>query len=485
VWIVSTVRDTGIGIREEDIPKLFTDYNQVDLKSRRRIEGTGLGLSITKKLVELMGGAITVESEYGKGSVFSVRLRQGYAGESVIGPDIAGNLSSLNYTAARRSKNEKLVRSWLPYAAGLVVDDVPMNLDVAKGMLRPYGMTVDCVDGGQKAIDIIREEKPKYSAIFMDHMMPGIDGFEAVRIIREEIGTAYAKTIPIIALTANAIIGNEEWFLKNGFQAFLSKPIDIIQLDVIVNRYVRNKELEKEQGLTGKRQDSTEEKKENPLSNGKALSFGKGPSIMAGRSLDGIDFNSGLKRFDGNEETYLNIVSSYFAQIQTMAKKIRTRLPSEACPPSEDLEEYRIMVHSLKGTSYTIGARHIGSMAEEMEKAVLAGDMQFINARSGALIESLEKLIPVLKNFLDEIQNANQKPPREAPDPALLARLLKASADYDMEQIDAVMTALEQYRYESQTDLINWLRKEISNSELENIRAHLESLNITGVGREE
>jgi CheY-like chemotaxis protein len=212
VWIVSTIRDTGIGIRKEDIPKLFTDYNQVNLKSRRRIEGTGLGLSITRKLVELMDGAIMVESEYGKGSVFSVRIRQSYVNALVIGSETARNLSSFNYTVERRSKNEKLIRVWLPYAAVLVVDDVPLNLDVARGMLKPYGMTVDCVESGFKAIDLIREGKTKYSAVFMDHMMPEMDGFEAVRIIREEIGTEYAKKIPIIALTANAIIGNEDLF---------------------------------------------------------------------------------------------------------------------------------------------------------------------------------------------------------------------------------------------------------------------------------
>jgi CheY-like chemotaxis protein len=343
-------------------------------------------------------------------------------------------------------------------------------------------MAVDCVESGQKAIDAIREEKIKYSAIFMDHMMPGIDGFEAAKIIREEIGTGYAKAIPIIALTANAIVGNEDLFLKNGFQAFLSKPIDIIQLDVIVNRYVRNKDTEKELGLTGKKPASQDRGMEDPLA-GKQSSNEKRTSIMAGRSLEGIDLNSGLKRFDGNEETYLSIVSSYFAQIETTLGKIRActfkaGLQEKAGLQKKALDEYRILVHSLKSTSYTIGARHIGSMAEELEKAAFAGDMTYINAHSGSLIESLEKLIPILKDFLDEILRDNRKPQREAPDPALLAGLLKASADYDMERMDTIMGELEQYRYTSQADLIEWLRKELDKSELESIRERLEGLNI-------
>jgi CheY-like chemotaxis protein len=316
-----------------------------------------------------------------------------------------------------------------------------------------------------------------------------MDGFEAARIIREEIGTAYAKTIPIIALTANAIIGNEDLFLKNGFQAFLSKPIDIIQLDLIVSRYVRNKDTEKELGLTGKKPASQDRETENSLSAEKQSSNEERASIMAGRSLEGIDLNSGLKRFDGNEETYLGIVSSYFAQIETTLGKIRA-CTSENWPLEEGwsskeadlqkktLDEYRILVHSLKGTSYTIGARHIGSMAEELEKAAFSEDMKFINANNGSLIESLEKLIPVLKDFLDEIQNANQKPLRGAPDPALLAGLLEACANYNMEQMDAIMNELEQYRYTSRADLVKWLRKELNKSELESMRECLSSLNI-------
>jgi HPt (histidine-containing phosphotransfer) domain-containing protein len=238
---------------------------------------------------------------------------------------------------------------------------------------------------------------------------------------------------------------------------------------MIVNRYVRNKEREKELGLTGKKPEApagvTDEKAENKQ------------GILTGRSLEGIDFSSGLKRFDDNEETYLKIISSYLAQVQTITEKIRSST-AEAGPSIEALGEYRIMVHSLKSTSYTIGARHIGSMAEEMENAAAAGDMKYINAHSGALIESLEKLIPILKNFLDEIQNADQRPLREAPNPALLARLLKASVDYDMEQMDAVMNELEQYRYKTQADLVDLLRQEFGKSEFESIQKHLESLNI-------
>ncbi|MDR1496484.1 MAG: response regulator, partial [Clostridiales Family XIII bacterium] len=218
VWLISTVRDSGIGIKKEDMAKLFSDYNQVDTKSNRAIEGTGLGLAITKKVVGMMDGDILVESEYMKGSTFTLRLRQGYVNDKVIGKNISESLMRFSYTDKKRDKSQKMLRAWIPYARVLVVDDVPTNLDVARGMMKPYGMTIDCVTSGQAAIDRIRGDDVQYDAIFMDHMMPEMDGIEATRIIREKIGTDYAKNVPVVALTANAVVGTEQVFLANGFQ---------------------------------------------------------------------------------------------------------------------------------------------------------------------------------------------------------------------------------------------------------------------------
>jgi PAS domain S-box-containing protein len=233
------VCDTGIGIRAEDMTKLFTDYNQVDTSAHREIEGTGLGLSITKKLVELMGGEITVESEYGKGTTFHVRIKQGFITRKPLGKETVENLSSFRYSDKKKRGYEKLVRPDLSYARVLVVDDIPTNLDVAAGRLRKYKMQVDCVTSGQAAIDLIASGKPVYDAIFMDHMMPILDGIQSTIVIRT-LNTEYAKKIPIIALTANAVSGSEQMFLDNGFNAFLPKPFNAILLDSIVQQWVRD-----------------------------------------------------------------------------------------------------------------------------------------------------------------------------------------------------------------------------------------------------
>jgi signal transduction histidine kinase len=242
-WLSFTVSDTGIGIREEDIAKLFTDYNQVDIKANRKIEGTGLGLSITKKFVEMMDGEITVESEYGKGTTFSVKICQSFVNNELIDTETTANLSKFRHSDKKKRAQEKLVRADLSYAKVLVVDDFPTNLDVAAGMLRKYKMQVDCVTSGQEAIDLIAAGKPVYGTVFMDHMMPEMDGIEATKLIRA-LGTEYAKNVPIIALTANAVTGNEQMFLDNGFSAYIPKPLNVLSLDQIVLKWIRDKSKE-------------------------------------------------------------------------------------------------------------------------------------------------------------------------------------------------------------------------------------------------
>jgi signal transduction histidine kinase/CheY-like chemotaxis protein len=238
VWLSMYVSDTGIGIRPEDIEKLFSDYNQVDTSANRKAEGTGLGLGITKRLVEQMGGEISVESEYGRGSRFNVRIRPGFVIDIPLSPITLKNLAGFKYMEKQKHTNEKLVRPDLSYARVLVVDDMQTNLDVVASMLRKYKMGVDCVTSGRDAVTYIEAGKPVYNLILMDHMMPEMDGIETAARIRA-IGTEYAQAIPIIALTANAAVGNEQMFLENGFQAFLPKPVNIMNLDSVVRKWLR------------------------------------------------------------------------------------------------------------------------------------------------------------------------------------------------------------------------------------------------------
>ncbi|MDR0819885.1 MAG: response regulator [Oscillospiraceae bacterium] len=461
VWLVSSIKDSGIGIRPEDMRKLFSEYNQVDTKSNRKIEGTGLGLSICKNMVELMDGKITVESEYGKGSTFSVRLRQGKANDSSIpiGANVAENLRNFRYSDNKRNRNAKLVRTRIPYARVLIVDDVATNLDVAKGMMKPYGMQIDCVTSGPAAIELIRDGNIKYNAIFMDHMMPEMDGIEATHIIREEIGTEYAKNIPIIALTANAIVGNDDMFLQNGFQAFLSKPIDIMRMDVVINHWVRDKALEHKLAENADNSqvvmDLRSGNERRQISERRS---GFDRRDYAGNdkfNINGIDIEQGLNHFGGDEEIYFDVLKSYALNTPSLLDQMRD------CS-EETLPNYAIVVHGIKSSSLSIGADPIGAKAEELEFAAKAGNFAFVSEENDSFIVTVRTMIEQLSDMLKDIDEMNPKTEKPEPDADVLDALLEACKAFDIDGVDAAMEELESCVYESRGELVEWLRAQVN-----------------------
>jgi signal transduction histidine kinase/CheY-like chemotaxis protein len=459
VKLIFTVQDTGIGIKKEDLGRLFTEYSQLDLKQNRLIEGTGLGLSITKGLVELMGGSINVESLYGSGSKFTVEIIQGIIGSETIGKEGAENLHALRFVEEDRSKGKTITRAPMPYARILVVDDVMTNLAVARGLLRPYGINIDTASGGQDAINrmlaVEAGDQPKYDAIFMDHMMPEIDGLEAVRIIRNEIGGEYAKTVPIIALTANALTGNEEMFLSKGFNGFISKPINVIKLDEILNRFVRNPEKEKELQA----REDTDEK--NGGINPKIAST----ALEDLKKLDSgiIDIAAGIKRY-GDPEALMEVLRVYVLHTPELLEKLRD--PGASGSLSEEtLPDYAISVHGLKGSSYSILANKVGKMAEELEKAAKAGDLEKVRAGNDSLLAEAEDLISQLWPLMKKTQETGEKEKKPAPDRELIAEFLEAAKIYDNDAMEKLLKKMEQYDYVSGGELVTALRADIENLE--------------------
>jgi len=452
VWITAWVRDTGVGIRPEDIKKLFSDYSQVDTKANRNIEGTGLGLAITKKMVELMGGTIGVESKYGEGSVFTIRFKQKFVSNTPIGESVVNNLKNFRYSDSKRKQSSRIVRIKMPYARVLVVDDNVTNLDVARGLMKPYEMQIDCVTRGQQAIDAILAEEGRYSAVFMDHMMPEMDGIEATQRIRE-IDTDYAKNIPIIALTANAIAGNEEKFLNKGFQDFLSKPIDLPRLDEALRKWVRDKSKEKDF------QD------EEQLANNETEVGGR----LTCKIISGLNISKGLKRFGGDEEVYLNILRSYTVNTLPVLERIKD-------VDKDNLLNYATDVHGIKGSSYGIYANSVGDLAEELEKASKAGDFHFVNKKNKRLIKLTERLIIDINDMLSNIDAENPKQKKNKPDREALLKLMSACEDFDIDSVNKAMAEIGEYEYESGTDLIAWLKDNILEGNLDEIAERLSAL---------
>jgi CheY-like chemotaxis protein/anti-sigma regulatory factor (Ser/Thr protein kinase) len=242
--ICFSVKDTGIGIRDEDIGKLFQSYTRLDSGVNRRTEGTGLGLVIAKKLAEMMGGNITVESEYGKGSNFTARIVQDISpsGEG-IGEETAAQLRALSYNVIRNADDVAIKPVEYPQfiKKALVVDDVPANLELTAKMLSLYGVQTDTAASGKEAVEKIQSKNEPYDIIFMDHMMPEMDGIETTRKIREN---GYNGVI--VVLTASAMRGMKEFYLEEGFDDYLSKPINLNALGEILKKQLADSEKESE-----------------------------------------------------------------------------------------------------------------------------------------------------------------------------------------------------------------------------------------------
>ncbi|MDR2503914.1 MAG: response regulator [Deltaproteobacteria bacterium] len=459
LWLELSVSDTGCGISGKDLAGIFMAYAQFDVKAGRHMERTGLGLPITKNLVEMMGGSVSVHSESQKGSVFSVRMSQGIARADPVGPEVAAALRSFNFFEPGFSRGKKMPRAYMPYGKVLVVDDVRTNLDVVRGFLLPYGLDVDYVSSGQEAVDRVREAKKRYDLIFMDHMMPVMDGIETVRVIREEIGTDYARAVPIVALTANALVGNREMFMARGFNGFISKPIDITRLDSVLNKWVRD--------VRGGSAASALEAREASV----AAEDAAPPSgILEGRVLVGVDLLAGTARYD-NEAVYLQILRSYASHIPPLLEKMRAA-------SAGGLHDYAVTVHGIKGASNGICALPLAGMAEEMELAAKAGDWEKVRAGNPALLHELAALLQRLEEFLSGFapQAAGVNPRMNAPDKNILAALLDACRRFRISEMEELLHKLESFDYDSGTDLIQGLRRQTDNLEYEEMAKKLEEM---------
>jgi len=322
-------------------------------------------------------------------------------------------------------------------------------------------MQIDCVTSGWEAVEAVYNEKVKYNAIFMDHMMPGIDGIEATRLIRE-IGTDYAKNVPIIALTANAIVGNEEIFLNKGFQAFVSKPIEISRLDAVIREFIRDREQEKLY-IKQDEQDAGDDH------------AGSDIDIEAYSSdIYGLNTGKGIRRFSGDTDAYISVLSSYTVNTPPLldaalkAGSDRTRL-----------SEYETVVHGIKGSSGGICADKVAELASTLEEAAKSGDYDYITVNNTVFVDTARNLITDLEVMLEKIRSESSRPKKDKPDEATLEKLREACTGYEMNIVDEAIAELEAYDYETDSELVAWLR---INAEQTNFDEIVERLSARAVG---
>lgn len=553
VMLTYHVIDTGSGIKEEDMKKLFVSFQQVDSKRNRAVEGTGLGLAISKSLCQAMGGSIGVTSEYGKGSDFYFSIPQkimepefdlvvkdaeekfvycmddsdrmtdmftkemdrlgiesrvihslgeyentgkkeymffeenGYGDElhsflashkncegvilvgfssecsaqlpntrimrrpmTTLGMVMTLNNKELTHVSADTTVAFK-VDFIAPDAKILIVDDNAINITVAEGLLRPLQAKCFSAGGGQEAIDKVKEEH--FDVILMDHMMPGLDGIETTRIIKKTIPSA-ADT-PIIALTANAMEGAKEMFLREGMSDFVTKPVDIRDLVTKLRQWLpEEKILQGESAQNIIEQSATEQSSEENV------------------SYDGLDSENAIKGL-GSADLYRRVVQEYYRSGEAKYEGIR------AAYEQEDWKDYTIKVHALKSSSRQIGADVLGEMAAELEKAGNALVVETIRAKNEAMLDTFKGLLGDLSKYFPEEETSDADLEEIAADELyrILDGLAEACDNLDMDEMESAKETLKKYSYpEDIRETMNELYEAIDNIDVDTCAELIEKI---------
>ncbi len=366
------ISDTGIGIKKDDMNKLYIDFEQVDTKRNYGVEGTGLGLSITKSLLEMMGGSIHIESEYGVGTTVVIRLKQRIVDEKPIN-EIRNKQDEKNEKASGLSSPSICA----PDAKILVVDDNRVNLQLMQSFLKQFRIVPELAGGGEEAVELARNNH--YDIIFMDQMMPGMDGVEAMKAIRALGGER--KNMPIIALTANAIAGTRNILLGEGFTDYASKPIAIKTLEFLLEQY-----------LPGGSQTLTAE-----------VELAKTESKAAKRKIKPvlpayINQEKGITNCGGDAEQYREILGIVFRYADEKLKKVQELLEAE------NYKNYTVEVHALKSNAATVGADKIAEIARAQEMAGKEGNIDELKKNHDRLVKEYGEFAEALKRYISGME---------------------------------------------------------------------------------
>ena len=374
VSIVISVIDTGIGIEKESIGKLFFVFERIDEKNNRNIEGTGLGLNITKRLVDMMGGTIEVQSELGKGSNFTVTIPQ-----KIVVNDSDMVLVTEGVVPNRDRSNDLDISFTAPNARILVVDDVRMNLKVFAGLLKSTGIQIDEAESGRECLEKVKNNS--YDIVFLDHMMPEMDGMVTLQQMRKLL-TGKKKMPPVIMLTANAIVGAREEYIRAGFDDYLSKPIESHRLKQMIHQYLP---VDLIQPVT--------EAAATELAATQKASDSSGVSAKAAPDTEYDVTALNMKNamiYCGSEELLREMIQMFVdgdksAEIQKYYE-------------DEDWKNYQIQVHALKSTSKSIGADAFSELAKGQEQAAKNGEIAYVKEHHEDFIKAYRKLLQYLKN---------------------------------------------------------------------------------------
>ena len=409
------VSDSGIGIKQEDISRLFEQFDRIEEKRNRNIEGTGLGLSITQKLLQMMGSSLQVESTYGNGSRFFFTLRQ-----KVVRWEKLGKYETA-YNTIREGLHSYKEKFTAPMANVLVIDDNPMNLMVMKSLLKQTKVNVDCANDGDEGLTMAFDRK--YDIIFFDHMMPNKDGIETLQEMRSRKDDPNADT-PAICLTANAVAGAREQYLAAGFDDYLTKPVDAQKLEDMMEKFLPKDKI--------------------VLSAGEDDKTDAAPDEQAGdlselESLAGIDVKAGMTN-SGSHESYLSLLKVFYSSLEERIREI------QGYYDDENIGDYTIKVHAFKSSARLIGAESLAAVAQALEDAGKSGDIDTIRKDHDAFMRDIQKLKEPLERFFKKDEE-DEKP---LVDEGLMSEVyeeIKAAAlTMDSMRLESVFEVMEEYR---------------------------------------
>ncbi|MCR5502080.1 MAG: response regulator [Lachnospiraceae bacterium] len=384
-----SVKDTGIGIRPEDMKKLFSAFERLDEERNSAIQGTGLGLDISRQFVELMGDHLVCESVYGEGSEFHFTLKQG-----IVDPETIGEFRE--EAPKTEGKGVYVPLFVAPEAKVLVVDDNDMNLQVLKGLLRGTKVRIETAMSGMAALEKLSENT--YDIVLLDHMMPEMDGIETLRRLRET-----HPDLPVLALTANAATSGEEYYISEGFQGYVGKPVDGRKLEEALMRFLP-KDLLMEPDTKTDTVSETEDAGVLP----EWIFEAKGISVP-----DGI-------RFCGSKEAFMGALGTFFETLPEKSGEI------EEAYRNEDYEFYTIKVHALKSSARVIGALKLSKLAEELEEAGKENNVALIRKETDRLLADYREYLGILAPLGEEASLKGEKDPI---DPGQLSEAYEALSE--------------------------------------------------------
>ena len=398
------ISDTGIGIKEEDLKKLFSPYERIEEGRNKKIEGTGLGMSITKSLLEMMNSQLVVESVYGEGSSFSFTILQQVRSVEPIG-DFKERLKKA------AGETEDIERFHAPDAKILLVDDVEMNLMVATELMKRIEVQITTASSGREAIALAKQNE--YDLMLLDSMMPELSGEETLHIMKKECEINFQT--PVIVLTANAIKGAREEYLAQGFDNYLSKPIETDKLEAMLECYLPSDKIIP---VRPGEDYASKQARANAQAAGQAGAADAAGSAGAAEAkpqiapevileklgqIEGIEVERGMETA-GGQDVYLVVCKNFYDTSEDRIRMLETHYREQ------DIKNYTIQVHALKSSARLIGAYDLSEQAWEMEQAGRAEDLELIESKTEGLIEDYRRLLLELADIYDAADEDESKP---------------------------------------------------------------------------